>query len=66
MGRRAGRRESEREGYEKGPSSNLDRTGGMQYPAVTMAIRHFATRLESDKNLAEKIKRLNRMLLVKT
>ena len=40
--------------------------GGMQYPAVTMAIRRFATRLESDKNLAKKIKRLNRMLLVKT
>lgn len=40
--------------------------GGMQYPAVTMAIRRLATRLESDKNLAKKIKRLNRMLLVKT
>jgi hypothetical protein len=36
----------------------------MQYPALTMAIRRSATRLESDRNLAKKIKRLKRMLLV--
>jgi REP-associated tyrosine transposase len=40
--------------------------GGMQYPAVTMAIRRFGRRLESDKGLAKKIKRLNKLLLVKT
>ena len=40
--------------------------GGMQYPAVTMAVRRFAKRLESDKTLAKKVKRLNTMLLVKT
>ena len=39
---------------------------GMQYPAVTMAIRRFGKRLETDKNLAKKVKRLTRMLLVKT
>ena len=40
--------------------------GGMQYPAVTMAIRRFGKRLESDKSLAKKVKRLNKLLLVKT
>jgi putative transposase len=40
--------------------------GGMQYPAVIMAIRCFAKRVERDKDLAKKIKRLNRMWLVKT
>jgi hypothetical protein len=40
--------------------------GGMQYPAVTMAIRRFGKRLESDKNLAKKVKCLNKLLLVKT
>jgi putative transposase len=38
--------------------------GGMQYPAVTMAIRRFANRLETDRALAKKIKRLERMLFV--
>lgn len=40
--------------------------GGMQYPAVTMAIRRFAKRLETDRALAKKIKRLEKMLLSKT
>jgi hypothetical protein len=31
-----------------------------------LAIRRFARRLESDKNLAKKVKRLNKLLLVKT
>jgi putative transposase len=40
--------------------------GGMQYPAVTMAIRRFSERLASDKVLAKKVKRLAKMLHVKT
>jgi hypothetical protein len=40
--------------------------GGMQYPAVTMAIRRFGKRLESDKALAKKVKRLSKLLFVKT
>ena len=40
--------------------------GGMQYPAVTMAIRRLAKRLETDKSLARKVKRAERMLFVKT
>jgi hypothetical protein len=40
--------------------------GGMQYPAVTMAIRRLAKRLETDKGLARKVKRVERMLFVKT
>src|ERR1700722_5057547 len=39
--------------------------GGMQYPAVTMAIRRLAKRLESDKALAKKVKRVERILFVK-
>ena len=37
----------------------------MQYPAVTMAIRRFAKRLEANAALAKKIKRLEGMLFVK-
>ena len=40
--------------------------GGMQYPAVTMAVRRFAKRLETDKALAKKMNRVRKMLLVKT
>jgi hypothetical protein len=40
--------------------------GGMQYPAVTMAIRRLAKRLETDKALARKVKRVEKMLFVKT
>jgi chromosomal replication initiation ATPase DnaA len=40
--------------------------GGMQYPAVTMAIRRLAERLEADKTLAKKMKELTKMWLVKT
>ena len=40
--------------------------GGMQYPAVTMAVRRFAQRLETDPVMARKIKRLRAMLYVKT
>ena len=40
--------------------------GGMKYPAVTMSVRRFAKRLQSDKALAEKLIRLKKMLLVKT
>jgi hypothetical protein len=39
--------------------------GGMQYPAVTMAIRRLAKRLETDKALARKVKRVEKMLFVK-
>jgi TatA/E family protein of Tat protein translocase len=39
--------------------------GGMQYPAVTMAIRRFAQRLKGDSALAKKFKRLQKTLLVK-
>jgi hypothetical protein len=39
---------------------------GMQYPAVTMAIRRLAKRLEDDKALARKVKRVDKMLFVKT
>jgi hypothetical protein len=38
----------------------------MQYPAVTIAIRRFAKRLEANAALAKKIKRLEGMLFVKT
>jgi len=37
--------------------------GGMQYPAVAMAVRRFAKRLETDATLAKKIKRLREVLL---
>ena len=40
--------------------------GGMQYPAVTMAIRRFTNRLKTDKTLAIKVKQLERMLQIKT
>ncbi len=40
--------------------------GGMQYPAVTMAVRRFTERLKTDTKLARKIKRLRSMLLAKT
>jgi len=40
-------------------------TGGMEYPAVTMAIRRLERRLKSDKGLAKKIQRVLRMLQVK-
>ena len=40
--------------------------GGMQYPAVTMAILRFAKRLEIDRGLTRQIKRARRLLLVKT
>lgn len=43
-----------------------EQAGGMQYPAVTMAIRRFTKRLETDVSLARKITRLRAMLLVKT
>jgi hypothetical protein len=36
----------------------------MQYPAVTMAIRLFAKRLEANAALAKKVKRLEGMLFV--
>jgi putative transposase len=39
--------------------------GGMQYPAVTMAVRRFSKRLETDEALAKKVRRLTGMLLVK-
>jgi chromosomal replication initiation ATPase DnaA len=39
--------------------------GGMQYPAVTMAIRRFDRRLKDDAVLAKKFKRLQKMLHVK-
>jgi hypothetical protein len=39
--------------------------GGMQYPAVTMAIRRFEQRLGTDALLAKKTKRLWKMLHVK-
>jgi hypothetical protein len=39
--------------------------GGMQYPAVAMAVRRLAKRLETDATLAKKIKRLREVLLVK-
>jgi hypothetical protein len=39
--------------------------GGMQYPAVTMAIRRFAKRLQTDKSFAKKIKHLTNVLFVK-
>jgi putative transposase len=38
--------------------------GGMQYPAVTMAVRRFALRLKTDAAIARKIKRLRSVLLV--
>jgi putative transposase len=40
--------------------------GRMQYPAVTMAIHRFGQRLKADKTLARKVKRLERMLQIKT
>ena len=42
------------------------RLGGMEYPAVTMAIRRFEKRLEEDKELAKRLKQLLKMLQVKT
>ena len=39
--------------------------GGMQYPAVTMAIRRLAKRLETDKALAKKVNRVERTLFAK-
>jgi hypothetical protein len=36
----------------------------MQYPAVTMAIRRLAKRLETNKALAKKVKRVEKMLFV--
>jgi putative transposase len=44
----------------------LGELASMQYPAVTMAIRRFTERSKSDKMLEKKLKRLNKMLLVKT
>jgi len=40
--------------------------GGMEYPAVTMAIRRLEKRCSSDPNLAQKMKHLSSMLQVKT
>jgi chromosomal replication initiation ATPase DnaA len=40
-----------------------DLAGGMQSPAVTMAIRRFAKRLERDKTLAKKIKRVEKTVV---
>jgi hypothetical protein len=37
----------------------------MQYPAVTMPVRRFAKRLETDPTLAKKMKQLRATLLVK-
>jgi chromosomal replication initiation ATPase DnaA len=39
---------------------------GMRYSAVTMAIRPLAKRLETDKALARKVKRVEKILFVKT
>jgi hypothetical protein len=39
-------------------------TEGIEYPAVTMAIRRLERRLKSDKGLAKKIQRVLRMLQV--
>jgi hypothetical protein len=38
--------------------------GGMQYPAVTMAIRRLAKGWETDKTVARKVKRVEKMLFV--
>jgi chromosomal replication initiation ATPase DnaA len=38
--------------------------GGMHYPAVTIAVRRFAKRLQTDKVLAKKVRRMTKMLLV--
>jgi hypothetical protein len=38
----------------------------MQCPAVTVAIRRLAKRLETDKPFAKKVKRVEKMLFVKT
>ena len=40
--------------------------GGMQYSALTMVVRRFFKRLETDEALTKEVKRLTRMLLVKT
>src|SRR5258708_23881411 len=40
-------------------------TGGMEYPAVTMAIQRLERLLKSDKGLAKKIQRVFRPLQVK-
>jgi chromosomal replication initiation ATPase DnaA len=40
--------------------------GGMQYPAVTMAIRRFEKRLPLDKRLVKRLNRVLKMLQVKT
>jgi putative transposase len=42
------------------------RVGGMEYPAVTMAIRRFEKRMNEDKKLAGRVKRILKMLYVKT
>ena len=39
--------------------------GPMRYPAVTMAVRRLAKRLETDARLTGKLKHLRAMLLVK-
>jgi hypothetical protein len=39
--------------------------GELQYPPVTMALRHCAKRLETDATLARKIKRLSECCLLK-
>ena len=40
--------------------------GGMQYPAVTMAIRRFEKRLAMDKTVVKRVNRVSKMLQVKT
>ncbi|HEY0792287.1 MAG TPA: hypothetical protein VGD78_14585 [Chthoniobacterales bacterium] len=40
--------------------------GGMEYPAVTMAVRRFAGRIKHEAALAKKVKCLQARLLVKT
>jgi putative transposase len=42
------------------------RVGGMEYPAVTMAIRRFEKRLEEDKRLARRVKQILKILYNKT
>jgi predicted CopG family antitoxin len=39
--------------------------GGIQYPAITMAVRRFTLRLNTDAPLARKMRRLRSMSLVK-
>ena len=40
--------------------------GGVEYPAVTMAIRRFEKRLQMDKKLANRLNHVLKMLQVKT